>query len=63
MSRSRQICPVCENSYLWGRERRCEACAEQERLKELETRMEVMALNDVDDLEGLKKWIKEHLIK
>lgn len=61
--RAHQICPVCENSYLYGAQTQCSGCDDRERLLELENRIEVMELNAVDDLDGLKQWIKEHLIK
>ena len=64
MSRKEKvICPRCGNDYLYARQKQCWGCDERDEREKRESRYEVIMLNAVDDLDGLKQWIKEHLIK
>ena len=62
-SKERIVCPKCHDDYLYARQTQCSACDDRDAQAERESRADVIMLNAVDDLDGLKDWIKEHLIK
>lgn len=63
MSRKSEICPSCGNGSIWGNDKQCSSCDEYDRREERLGQYDVSQLNDVETLDELKDWIKEHLIK
>ena len=62
MSKNQKLCG-CGRSHIPNHVKQCYACDADDERTERESRYDVMMLNNVTNIEELKEWIKEHLIK